>query len=309
MPRWTLAENEWITSKVLNQPEEPDYVQWLIEHIDMFKISRSYGAYKTHVKKIAKENNIEWKSPTRWTEEEKTIIQEMVHENPLDPDWEGIAKKLNRSEASVYTMYNTTSHPKERVEASIHVIDKQMIVEWMSTIQYKCINCSVYEYTSPFIWKENPYCESCFIRLFKEEVDRRWEYIRDYSIATQKTACNLCGKKARFDRSLGSRFHYDHIDMFDKTDSVCSIVSTGKPIEDAEREIDKCQLLCVSCHKLITQMEQQCGFVRLKKHYRKEYMETENKEKHDSLTKEYSMIYKVFMEKIYSIVKENYSSA
>lgn len=88
------------------------------------------------------------------------------------------------------------------------------------------------------------------------------------------------GLKPRFRRGCSSSespdipsSHYDHLNMLNKSESICEMVKTGAPMDDIYREMDKCQLLCISCHKIVTKMEHLCGFVRLKKQiggYRRE---------------------------------------
>jgi hypothetical protein len=70
-------------------------------------------------------------------------------------------------------------------------------------------------------------------------------------------------------------------------------------------EINKCQLLCISCHTVVTKVELQCGFTRVKRHLTKEYNETNDISKKDSLTKEYSKIYNKFMNEAYLIIKQS----
>jgi hypothetical protein len=92
--------------------------------------------------------------------------------------------------------------------------------------------------------------------------------------------------------------------MFDKTSSICEMVRTGIPLSDIYTELDKCQLLCVSCHKLVTKIEHQSGFIRFKKQITKKFYETEDITKQEELRLQYSEKYREFMSKIYPILKE-----
>jgi len=58
--------------------------------------------------------------------------------------------------------------------------------------------------------------------------------------------------------------------MFEKGESVCMMVMNGTPIEAIEKEIDLCQVVCVSCHSIITEIERNCGFTRLKNNMTRE---------------------------------------
>jgi hypothetical protein len=73
--------------------------------------------------------------------------------------------------------------------------------------------------------------------------------------------CSLCDKE----RNDYNRFHFDHINIFDKTDSVCNMVKDDLDIECIKREIDKCQLLCIHCHYIVTRIEHKLGFIQMKK--------------------------------------------
>jgi len=56
---------------------------------------------------------------------------------------------------------------------------------------------------------------------------------------------------AYYDNYMANRFHYDHIDMFDKTDSICKMIKDGTDMTAIYEEINKCQLLCISCHIVV----------------------------------------------------------
>ena len=109
--------------------------------------------------------------------------------------------------------------------------------------------------------------------------------------------------EATFDNTLANRFHYDHINMFDKSDSICKLVREGTNIEDIYKEIDKCQLLCVSCHSVVTKVELMCGFTRIKRQMTKEFNETEDEEKRNKLISEYSELYNKFMSEAYIYIR------
>jgi len=67
--------------------------------------------------------------------------------------------------------------------------------------------------------------------------------------------CAFCCKKEE-------RMHFDHINMFDKRDSVSSMAIRGCSKEEILLEVNKCQLLCVPCHDKITRIEHKYGFIQ-----------------------------------------------
>ena len=52
-----------------------------------------------------------------------------------------------------------------------------------------------------------------------------WAEIKEY----KPIVCYICNKRQR---TKGERFHYDHLNMFDKSESVCSMVDRGDNIKD-----------------------------------------------------------------------------
>jgi hypothetical protein len=79
----------------------------------------------------------------------------------------------------------------------------------------------------------------------------------DWLAELYKNPCTFCGKKEK-------RMHFDHINMFDKKDSVCSMVNRGCSKEEIMEEVTKCQILCIPCHNNITRIEHNLGFIRNK---------------------------------------------
>ena len=70
--------------------------------------------------------------------------------------------------------------------------------------------------------------------------------------------CSFCGIKS-------GKKHFDHKNMFDKRECVGQMIEKGYNIEEIKVEIDKCQLLCVPCHKKVTAYENKCGFIAKKR--------------------------------------------
>ena len=67
-----------------------------------------------------------------------------------------------------------------------------------------------------------------------------------------KNPCSFCGANDR-------RMHFDHINMFEKRDSISTMIYTGCSKEEIIAEINKCQLLCIHCHNKVTFMERKYG--------------------------------------------------
>jgi hypothetical protein len=292
---WEREEDEEIY-RLLGDPSHTwDYASAVEVHNATFHKKRTETSYKQRVKKIAQEKGIPLRTNNRWTEEEKRTVLEMVQSHPINTPWEKLSEQLQRSEIAVKSIYYDHVSPMEHVQNCLRTIQTSVIQEVMDAISYKCVECGRRDCSLPYLWKSDTYCETCHVRLYKTLIEERWRQINEFSMRTNKASCNLCEKKAVFDNGLFSRFHYDHIDMFNKSESICEMVRSGCPVEDIYHEIDKCQLLCVSCHKLITKMEHLCGFVRLKKQ-----MEDTEQDREAC-----SAVYQTLMRKIYDALKSH----
>ena len=61
------------------------------------------------------------------------------------------------------------------------------------------------------------------------------------------------------------RKHFDHINMFSKVNCVGIMVENGINSADIIQEIDKCQIVCIECHRKITAYERKRGFIKKKR--------------------------------------------
>tara|TARA_B110000211_G_C13961598_1_gene500832 strand:+ start:101 stop:1039 length:939 start_codon:yes stop_codon:yes gene_type:complete len=146
------------------------------------------------------------------------------------------------------------------------------------------------------LWKENTICDTCWLKT-KDERDFLWEKIREY----KKRECYMCKKVSKSETYNSSeRFHYDHKNMFDKGNSICSMVYEGNTIEDIYLEIDKCNIVCLSCHHIITDIESKLSFKRVKSNLtRKLNIEEITEEEYEQEKTEWNKHYKNKMESVY----------
>lgn len=167
----------------------------------------------------------------------------------------------------------------------------------------KCHQCHKNKCTiqsNPFRkWKEKNICDHCFSETYAER-EKMWELISNYK-PIQCLFCNI--KKENKDE----RFHYDHINMFDKEESICIMISEGVPIEHIYQEIDKCQILCISCHNIVTHIERSLGFTQQKRSLSRKLIQNEiSKEEYEIQTQNYQKIYNEIMIPIYKTIKEKH---
>ena len=153
----------------------------------------------------------------------------------------------------------------------------------VSNITHRCEDCSNSIMYIPRIWGKLKICHSCHKKRLlpiSEEINR-------YLAEKGHISCNFCNKI----RTDPSEFHLDHINMFSKTGSVGSMMYNGHDIDNIKKEIDKCQLLCISCHAAVTHLEHRYGFIKAKKAKKKCNIEhIEN-------------MYDEYMAEVYSLLK------
>jgi len=173
------------------------------------------------------------------------------------------------------------------------------IVEKLTFIRCEKCNqnkCSI-QSNSLRIWKGKNICDKCFTDTTSER-EELWKLISNY----KPIQCSFCNIKKE---SKDERFHFDHINMFDKEESICIMVMEGVPIEKIYQEIDKCQILCISCHHIITHMENALGFTKQKKTLSRKLNQNEiTKEQHEIQLHEYQKVYNEIMLPIYESIKE-----
>lgn len=204
-----------------------------------------------------------------------------------------ISKKLNITSHLCRTLYD-----KIRADEIRNINVDKCIDEMYETFVkycYECNTCIVLEH-SHRIWNKNIVCELCWVK-HEDERNTTWDKIHTYK-PIQCIICNTI-QAHKYDR-----FHYDHINMFDKTDTIYKMVMNGECLEDIYLEIDKCQLLCISCHQMVTKMEVILGFTRQKtilKSSKHVIPETEYNEKWELLYQSYECKMKEVYDKLKSL--------
>ncbi len=303
MSRWSEEEDKYILELLQESTDELNYKELVEKHNFKFNKQRTEDTYKVRIRKVIKDNNIEIKTNNHWSEAEKEYLIKAVQSNPINIDWKGLSIKLNRAEYIIRRMYNELITPEQHIASCISSISKDDIKELMVKIETKCSNCNKVLYCQPLLWNNNKYCEDCHYTLYNDIINERWKLINEYSCKTGKNKCKICEKIYDFTQKSLCKFNYDHINMFEKNGSIYGMNKQGIDINIIYKEIDLCQLLCISCHSIITQIEQKSGFNRVKINMVKEYNKTEDEEKKQQLLKQYSDIYYNYMTHNYNIVK------
>lgn len=142
-------------------------------------------------------------------------------------------------------------------------------------------------------WKGNQICHTCFSRTMKER-DHTWNLIESYT----PNHCAICLKQKV---NKDDCFHFDHLNMFDKGDTIYNMVTTGVPIETIYKEIDKCQYICIECHNNITDLERATGVMKTKINYTEEVI---NRPENEALKVSLQKKYEEIMFPLYEDLKE-----
>jgi len=149
------------------------------------------------------------------------------------------------------------------------------------------------------VWNGNDICDTCWSK-YEYYRTAIWEKIKAY----KTRQCEICGS---IQSHTSERYHYDHLNMFNKGNSICSMVNECVNIEEIYSEIDKCQILCLSCHHIVSDIENKLGFTRIKQTLTRKLNQSEiTEEEYNKQTQYYQNIYEEKMNFIYKELKYRY---
>ena len=176
----------------------------------------------------------------------------------------------------------------------LELIDEKYIDNFFNESIYNCSLCNKKQFNSSVTskpWKHyKELCDTCWIS-FEEERQSIWKTIKNN---TNQYNCSICNKS-----NPNERHHYDHLNCFDKKDNIFMMINRGDNLEQIMDEVNKCQLVCISCHSMITKFERKFSFINIKKNINKKFIG-------DSALEEYSKhkdMYAKKMNNIYDALK------
>ena len=201
-----------------------------------------------------------------------------------DEHMDELSKRLNVSTHYCKTLYNTIPP----IELCVKVLNMDLFLTRLREMATPCTQCATPLYmiksNSARSWKGQLLCDICWTAYAEDRV-ALWAHIYAY----KKYQCAICDIAKT---SEDQRYHHDHLNMFEKGDSVCSMVNEGRSIEDIYREIDMCQLLCLSCHHIVSEIEIKMGFTRIKQNVTRQFNNGElTEEEYQTQKKEAGAIY------------------
>lgn len=201
-----------------------------------------------------------------WTDKVKADFIRDVQSDPLTTNWHALAHKYQRTPESLKETYRHLVPPTEHIDHIASLFQTEALDQFLQSRVQHCTACHEPQYAPLLPWRSDGFCPSCHHRLFEEEIQTRWRQVTDYAEAVGLSHCEFCQKPTE----NGPRFHFDHRNMFEKTDSIQRMVQDGRPMFEVLREIDLCQILCTSCHSIVTEIERISGFHRLKNNMTRE---------------------------------------
>jgi len=140
-------------------------------------------------------------------------------------------------------------------------IDIDLFLENLNKSENKCFECNKILFIDGsiwknYIWKGNKFCDTCYSKYYDER-----EIIRKKITEYRFVQCEFCHSIKLY---KDERYHFDHLNMFDKDKNIYTMIREGIDIEKIYEEIDKCQILCLSCHDKVTNIEKLFGFTKMK---------------------------------------------
>lgn len=227
------------------------------------------------------------------------LSQNCLSEKSVDDYCDELSSMLNITPNLCKTLCNAI--PAEEL------IDREMDIDgyihMITETADKCSECDkrliCIQANTHRVWKGAVMCDVCWGK-YENERDEAWRRIKAY----KDVVCVICKTQQLHG---AQRFHYDHLNMFNKGDSICSMVNNGTPIEDIFEEIDKCQVLCIQCHHIVTDIERRLNFTRIKQTMtRRLNAEEITPEEYDQQSARYQAIYEDKMMEIYGTLRKIY---
>lgn len=227
------------------------------------------------------------------------LQQDCLLDKTAESYYQEISTKFNISVHQAKTLYNEIT-PDELLNRPLNVND------YLTRLSDNIVNCQVcnsalYNIQSNSIhkWKGNPICDVCWSSNDKaHERANLWALINTH----KPDICSVCSKRKTYTEE---RYHYDHINMFYKGDSICNMVNEGLDFELIKCELDKCQIVCLQCHHLITDIEHKIGFIRIKQNLTRQLNTCElSVEAYEDLIRKYELVYIDKISAIYDSLRE-----
>jgi hypothetical protein len=227
-----------------------------------------------------------------WNKETEEKLIQIIDEY-TDINWEEVSEKMGLSISNCKNKYTELCPLDKKLKNKLTKLTDDFIYNLLEENKKFCEVCNKFQYNYLSTWKGKKECDECY--QHDSEIKETWRQVNKFCIENKITHCAFCNKEKTFKTS----FNYDHNNMFDKLECVGTLIYRGEEIDIILNEVQKCQLLCVSCHAVVTKIEQRLGFTSIKINMNKEYSDEELEIK----KKEYSDLYSKHMYPIYEKIR------
>ena len=229
-----------------------------------------------------------------WNKETEEKLIDVI-DNYTDIKWEEVSEKMGTSISSCKNKYIELCPLDKKLKQKLSKLTDEFIYKVLDENKKQCEVCNKFQYNYLNTWKGKKECDECY--QHDSIIKELWRQVNKFCIENKMTHCAFCKKEKCYKRT----FNYDHLNMFHKLDSVGTLIYTGEDLNVILNEVKKCQLLCVSCHSVVTKIEQKIGFTSIKVNMNKQFEDEELETK----IKEYSDLYEKHMYPIYDKIRNH----
>jgi len=223
-----------------------------------------------------------------WNKETEEKLIDFI-EHYTDISWEEVSEKMGTSISNCKNKYIELCPLDKKLKQQLSKLTDLFIEQLLEETKKQCETCYKFQFNYLNKWKGKKECDECY--QHEAEIKEAWRQVNKFCIENRMTHCAFCNKE----KTYKSSFNYDHVNMFNKVDSIGTLVYSGEEIDIILQEVLKCQLLCVSCHSIVTKIEQKLGFTQIKiamnKDFHGEELETKSKEYNELYAKHMLPIY------------------
>ena len=156
-----------------------------------------------------------------------------------------------------------------------------------------CFGCLRKFYTKLIYYNGAILCRNCVnVHEIQCEIKHTKFLLNLHHVNNNKNTCDICGIIIINKNTLETiiRFDADHINPFNKKFNICDMIVNGSSnISEIIAEIEKCRLLCTSCHSFVTHIQLKSGLMQILKI--KDYLKEDEK---INIIKKLNYIYKQF---------------
>ena len=234
-----------------------------------------------------------------WNKEKEDELFKITNEY-TEINWEEVSEKIGASLTNCKNKYAEICPIEVKVQNQGNKITKEMFDEFIQNHIKTCEVCNKTQYNYLNTWKGIKKCDECYSEHYYEKKQLS-KQITNYCVQNNIIKCNLCNKE----KTYKNVFHFDHLNMFNKTNEVGRMIRKGESIELIIEEIKKCQYICISCHTIVTAFEQKVGFILLKSNLTRQQL---SEEELNIKIQEYTKIYQSYMDKIYNFIRNSFRS-